>query len=191
MLLSWPLTRRLPSLGQTRSKMCTRRGEPAHRGPPAPRQARALHAATARCHNCRRHLLTSLRGKEGGGAGAAISVCTAVSACGLSAGKPSRQWWDTTSTTSSNNFLLLNYRLNYEIWYNRVPFPLKRSYGTMVFFPARILSKDGGVIAEGVDVWIAFFRRRDQIAWDGSFEVPVTTPLTHHTYRIQLLDGRE
>lgn len=61
----------------------------------------------------------------------------------------------------------------------------------MVFFPARILSKDGGVIAEGVDVWIAFFRRRDQTAWDGSFEVPVTTPLTHHTYRIQLLDGRE
>src|SRR5215472_3377630 len=72
-----------------------------------------------------------------------------------------------------------------------MPFPLKRSYGTMAFYTARIFSKDGGIIAEGVEVWITFFCRGNQEAWDGSFEVPITTPLTHHTYRIQLFDGRE
>ena len=61
----------------------------------------------------------------------------------------------------------------------------------MAFFTARIISKDGGVIAENVEVWIIFFRHGNEEAWDGSFEVPITTPLTHHTYHIQLLDGRE
>lgn len=61
----------------------------------------------------------------------------------------------------------------------------------MAFFTARIISKDGGVIAENVGVWIIFFHHGNEEAWDGSFEVPITTPLTHHTYRIQLLDGRE
>jgi hypothetical protein len=61
----------------------------------------------------------------------------------------------------------------------------------MAFFTARILSKDGGVIAENVEVWIIFFRHGNEEAWDGSFEVPITTPLADPTYRIQLSDGRE
>ena len=61
----------------------------------------------------------------------------------------------------------------------------------MAFYTARILAKDGGVIAEDVEVWITFFRHGNQEAWDGSFEVPITTSLTHHTYGIQLFDGRE
>jgi hypothetical protein len=61
----------------------------------------------------------------------------------------------------------------------------------MAFSTARILSKDGTVIAENIEIWIAFFHRRNQEVWDGSFEVPITTPLTYHTYRIQLSDGRE
>jgi hypothetical protein len=61
----------------------------------------------------------------------------------------------------------------------------------MAFFTARILSKDGGVIADNVEVWILFFCHGNQESWDGSFEVPVTTPLTYQTYRIQLFDGRE
>ena len=61
----------------------------------------------------------------------------------------------------------------------------------MAFFTARILSKDGVVIAEDVEAWIHFFRLGSVARWAGSFEVPVTTPLTQHTYRIQLTDGRE
>ena len=51
----------------------------------------------------------------------------------------------------------------------------------MAFFTARILSKDGGVIADNVEVWILFFRHENQESWDGSFEAPVTTPLTYQT----------
>ena len=61
----------------------------------------------------------------------------------------------------------------------------------MAFFTARILSKDGVVIADDVEVWIRFFRLGNTGMWDGSFEVPATTPLSAHTYRIQLADGRE
>ena len=61
----------------------------------------------------------------------------------------------------------------------------------MAFFTARILSKDGVVIAEDVEVWINFFRVSDEPRWDGSLEVPVTTPLAPLTYRLQLVDGRE
>jgi hypothetical protein len=61
----------------------------------------------------------------------------------------------------------------------------------MAFFTARILSKDGVVIMEDIEVWIQFFRLGNVEMWAGSFEVPVTTPLTQHTYRIQLTDGRE
>src|SRR5436853_264902 len=34
-------------------KICARHTEPANRGPPAPWEARVLHAATGRCHDCR------------------------------------------------------------------------------------------------------------------------------------------
>lgn len=61
----------------------------------------------------------------------------------------------------------------------------------MTVFTARILSKDHVVIADDVEVWINFFRHENQERWDGSVSVPVTTSLTHHTYRIQLADGRE
>ena len=61
----------------------------------------------------------------------------------------------------------------------------------MTCFTARILSKDSQVIIENIDVWINFFRHGNKAVWDGSVEVPVTTPLTHHTYRLQLSDGRE
>ena len=61
----------------------------------------------------------------------------------------------------------------------------------MAFFTARILAKDGGVIAEDIEVWIQCFRLGEAEQWAGSLEVPVTTPLTQHTYRLQLTDGRE
>ncbi len=61
----------------------------------------------------------------------------------------------------------------------------------MAFFPARILSKDGVVIVDDVEVWIHFFRLGNREMWDGNFEVPATTPLSALTYRIQLADGRE
>jgi hypothetical protein len=54
----------------------------------------------------------------------------------------------------------------------------------MAFFTARILSKDGVVIMEDIEVWIQLFRLGNVEMWAGSFEVPVTTPLTQHTYRI-------
>ena len=61
----------------------------------------------------------------------------------------------------------------------------------MAFFTARILSKDGGVIAEDIEVWIQVFRLGEVDTWSGSLEVPVTTPFTQRTYRLQLTDGRE
>ncbi len=61
----------------------------------------------------------------------------------------------------------------------------------MAFFTARILSKDGVVIAEDIEIWIHFFRLGNVDMWAGSFEIPVTTPLAQSTYRIQLTDGRE
>jgi len=60
----------------------------------------------------------------------------------------------------------------------------------MAFFPARILAKDGVVIAEDVPVWITFFRMRNQDAWDGHFEIPVR-PFPPDPYRIHLGDGRK
>jgi hypothetical protein len=61
----------------------------------------------------------------------------------------------------------------------------------MAFFTARILSKDDVIIEDNVEVWIRFFRLGDIDMWDGSLEIPATTPLNVHTYRIQLADGRE
>ena len=61
----------------------------------------------------------------------------------------------------------------------------------MAFFTARILSKDGVIIAEDIEIWIHAFRLGNVDMWSGSFEIPVTTPLTQNTYRIQLIDGRE
>jgi len=61
----------------------------------------------------------------------------------------------------------------------------------MAFFTARIISKDGVVIVEDLQVWIHFFLLGNMDMWAGSFEIPVTTPLTQHAYRIQLTDGRE
>ena len=52
----------------------------------------------------------------------------------------------------------------------------------MTFFTARILSKDGVVIADDIEVWIHFFRVGSVEMWAGSFEVPVTTPLSQSTY---------
>jgi hypothetical protein len=60
----------------------------------------------------------------------------------------------------------------------------------MAFFTARILSKDGVVITDDIEVWIQFFRLGNGEMWAGSFEVPVTTPLTQSTYHLQLADGR-
>jgi hypothetical protein len=77
------------------------------------------------------------------------------------------------------------------IVYDSLPCPDKRSSGDMAFFTARILSKDGMIIAEEVEVWIQCFRLGNMERWAGSFEVPVTTPMTQRTYRIQLTDGRQ
>jgi len=60
----------------------------------------------------------------------------------------------------------------------------------MAFFTARILSKDGIAITEDIEVWMHFFRHGHVEMWAGSCEVPVTTPLTQRTYRLQLTDGR-
>ena len=61
----------------------------------------------------------------------------------------------------------------------------------MAFFTARILSKDGGVLVEDIEVWIHVFRLGNVEMWAGSFEVPVTTPLAQSTYHIRLTDGRQ
>ena len=60
----------------------------------------------------------------------------------------------------------------------------------MAFFTARLLSKDGAIIVEDIEASIQFFRLGNVEMWAGSFEVPVTTPLTQHTYCLQLTDGR-
>src|SRR5262245_33351801 len=67
----------------------------------------------------------------------------------------------------------------------------KRSMGDMAFFTARIISKDGVVIVEDIEVWINFFRLGYMDMWAGGFAIPVTTPLTQHTVSIRLTDGRE
>jgi len=60
----------------------------------------------------------------------------------------------------------------------------------MEFFPARILSRDGAVVADDVEIMLHFFRFGEEEKWGGSFEVPATTAMTQHIYRIQLTNGR-
>jgi len=63
---------------------------------------------------------------------------------------------------------------------------------TLPFFPARLLSKDGVVVAEQVPVWIQVFREGHQERWDGSFEVPAIQFLPYHsTYTLRFADGRQ
>ena len=60
------------------------------------------------------------------------------------------------------------------------------------FFPARIISKDGVVVAEHVAAWIHVFREGRQKRWAGSFEVPAIQFLPYHsTYTLRLADGRQ
>src|SRR2546423_4744886 len=61
----------------------------------------------------------------------------------------------------------------------------------MSFVLARILTKDGVVVAEDVPVWMTFFRLGNGPRWDGSFEVPATTLFSEPTYQLQLHDGRQ
>ena len=61
----------------------------------------------------------------------------------------------------------------------------------MAFSLARILSKDGEVLAEDVLIWITFFRRGNTQGWDGSFTVPTTVSIIDDAYQVQLDDGRQ
>ena len=61
----------------------------------------------------------------------------------------------------------------------------------MPFLQGNIISKDGIIVAEAVEIYIDFFCIDTTNIWDGSFEIPATTILTHDTYRIQLSDGRQ
>ena len=62
----------------------------------------------------------------------------------------------------------------------------------MPFFAARIIAKDGVVVAEHVPVWIHVFSEGRQEWWDGSFELPAIQFLPYHsTYTLHLADGRQ
>ena len=61
----------------------------------------------------------------------------------------------------------------------------------MPFVAGRILTHDGMVVAEHVEIWINTFRCGTHDAWDGSFEVPVVPALSAPAYHLQLADGRE
>ena len=61
----------------------------------------------------------------------------------------------------------------------------------MALFSGRILSKDGRVVADHVEIRINLCRIGTQDHWDGSCEVPVVTALSAPAHRLHLADGRE
>lgn len=61
----------------------------------------------------------------------------------------------------------------------------------MAFFTGCILSLNGRVIVEYVEIWINTFRFGTQDSWYGSFEASVIPALNAPAYRLQLADGRE
>ena len=62
----------------------------------------------------------------------------------------------------------------------------------MPLFSARILSKDGAVIAETVEVWMDIVRREHGEEWYGSFEIALAQQEVMHltVCQMQLADGR-
>jgi hypothetical protein len=62
----------------------------------------------------------------------------------------------------------------------------------MSVFSARILSKDGVVVAETVEIWMDIVRREQWEEWYGSFDVSLEQHevLGLTVYHVQLADGR-